>query len=131
MPAIIAVIEDCAPFICTSQLSGRVAHRLGSALSTLDVDHGALLDVLVRKRLHCRSLLAKRGWESGRFRAGDGVGGCSVLVAGAADAADENGFLVADGAVEEVAAVGAENDGAIGCHGGDSWCDWLAEVTVK
>ena len=100
MPTLIAVVENRRPLVRTPQLSRRVPHLFRSTLCASHIDHRALLNISVRQVLHSGPLLAESGGKGGGLGLRRGHRGSGVLVVRTAHVADEDGSLVANGAVK-------------------------------
>jgi hypothetical protein len=113
----VALVENCGAFICAAQLLGVVADFWAAAFFARVLDDHAGLHVIVVDSLDFGALRAQsRGEGRGLGVRDDRLGG-GVFARGAADGAGQGHVLLPSAAVEQVAAVAAEDEGADCRHG--------------
>ena len=116
MPTTIALVEHSAAFIGTAQLLRVVAHLGMAAFLAGQLNQNSSFQLIIVDGLHLGALGAQRGRESRGLGARDDRLGGRVFAGRAADGACQDDIFLSRAAVEQVAAVVAEDERADGGH---------------
>jgi len=108
--ATLAGVEDCGAFVGAAKLLGVVADFVPAAFLACLLDNGAGLHIGLGQSLHLRPLRAQGRREGSRLRLGNDDLGRGIFAGGAAHLTGEDSLPRARVAVEEIAAVSAEDE---------------------